>query len=190
MILRDYPAQARLTAYAEGNGWPLLATFEEDPEQGTVHELIWAVDPAVSLHYAEDRLTQSAYVLASGASRADVDRLGRRLGEELETIPLQELLRDCDESREPREIGRAVTRLTLGAPRDFDAAVFRRVERVLAHEDPDVRRMGVWAVSFMPWPEYRPLLAEMADGDADPEVRDTAADLVAAYRVGREGDGS
>ena len=79
----------------------------------------------------------------------------------------------------------AINRLSLAAPREYDGDVFRLISKGLSHADSNVRLASIWAVGFMPWPEYRPILRMLANADPDDGVRETAADLLEAYRLER-----
>jgi hypothetical protein len=183
LLLGSYPAEEQVTTYARRNDWPVAGTTEEDPEAGTVHEIIWLVEPALALHYAQDALTSTAYVLASSWSPELAEGLSRRLERELDVISLDELLRTAEEARDAHALSLAINKLSLGAPREYDADVFRLIAKGLSHADRDVRLASIWAVGFMPWPEYRPILRKLAEGDPDSTARETAADLLEAYRL-------
>jgi len=183
LLLRQFPAEEVARRYAEENGWPITGQTEEDPDEGTVREIMWMVEPSLVLHYAEDRMSETSYVMASSWSPDRADDFSARLEREMDVRRLGELLRDCDEASTPQEKSVAIARLALGAPRLYDVDVFTRVGRGLSDPDGDVRLASIWAIGFMPWPEYRPVIQKIAETDTDQIVRETARDLVEAYEM-------
>lgn len=183
LLLRSYPAEEQVSKYARERNWPVAGTTEEDPEEGTVREVLWLAEPSLALHYAEDRITRTAYVMASSWSPELAEDLSRRLERELDVVPLDQLLRAVEEADDAQTLSLAINRLSLAAPREYDGDVFRLIAKGLRHADSNVRLASIWAVGFMPWPEYRPILRKLAEADPDGMVRETAADLLEAYRL-------
>jgi hypothetical protein len=185
LLLRSYPAEEQVSDYARRNNWPFAGRAEEDPEEGTAHEVIWLVTPSQALHYAEDRMTRTAYVMASSWSPELADDLSQQLERDLDVVSFDELLRAAEGAEDVHSLSLAINRLSLAAPREYDGDVFRLISKGLSHADRSVRLASIWAVGFMPWPEYRPILRILANTDPDDRVRETAADLLEAYRLER-----
>jgi hypothetical protein len=183
LLLRAYPDEQQIRRYAKEHDWPIAVTTQENIDQGTVHEIVWLVGPSLAMHYAEDKLTGTAYVMASSCSPELAERLSRELERDLDVIPLDQLLRTPGEADDMQALGLAISRLSLGAPYEFDSDVFELVSQGLAHPDHRVRHASIWAVTFMPWQEYRQILRKMAESDQDADVRKTAADLLKAYQL-------
>jgi hypothetical protein len=182
LLLRAYPQEQPIRGYAREHGWPIAVTTEEDLDQNTVHEIIWLARPSLVMHYAEDRLTGTAYVMASSWSPELAENLSRQLEHDLDVVPLDQLLRAPAEADDAQALSVAINRLSLGAPYEFDRDIFEIVSGGLTHPDHRARHASIWAAAFMPWQEYRPILRRMAASDPDADVREAAADLLQAYR--------
>jgi len=188
LLLRTFPAEDSVTALADEMGWPFVGRTEEDPEEDTVLEVMWMVSPDLVLHYAEDRMSKTAYVMASSWSPERAEEFAAELSALLDVRSLGDLLNAVDAAADEHQLSLALTRLTLGAPREYDVDVYTRVCRGLIRSDATTRLSAIWAIGFMPWPEYKKALAPVAAKDPDHGVRAMAEALLESYRLEEQGD--
>ncbi|MCP2259149.1 HEAT repeat-containing protein [Streptoalloteichus tenebrarius] len=184
LVLREFPADDEVGAYAEARGWRYLGRTEQTEGESfgeTIVEMTWEVEPDVVLLYVEDGLTWNCFVQVEAGDPERAEHLLSGMARDLDVIPLEELLSAVERERDPDELARAVNRLTLGAPPEPDDRVVARVADVLRHPEPDVRRLAIWAMLHTPWPQYRPLLRHVLATDEDQAVRETAEDMLATY---------
>lgn len=181
MVLRKPSAEEEVRQFAESNSWTLVSDRPGDAEAGQRRELVWEAGPEAQVTYSQDDMSPSSFVTASSASANLTSSLGRWLEEELRPWRVKDLSRLVDVAKDPVRIGLAVLRLGLGAPYEYDEAVFQRMSRGLTHEDGRTRDMAIWATTYSPWPQYRPLLRYIAEHDPEPDLRERARFTLDSY---------
>ena len=109
----------------------------------------------------------------------------RILEHDLDVWSVTELLDGVDSARTPPELGRAIIRMGLGAPVEFDERFLKRIVNVANHPEFMVRKVAVIATMYPAWPQFRPFLVTISKNDPSEVVRATAAEILGSYdRVG------
>jgi len=173
MVLRRCPAQEEINRYAAANNWARIADSTTDSAKPR-REIVWKIAPATTLLYVEDDMSPNCFVVVGSGTASMANSAANRVYEELRPWSLQDLTHQVDESRNPLAFGRALTRLGIAAPHDFDPGVYDRMVNGLRHADERVRDMSIWATTYSPWPEYRPVLADIAAHDEVDKLRERA----------------
>ncbi|MFD7505957.1 HEAT repeat domain-containing protein [Streptomyces sp. NPDC059850] len=105
----------------------------------------------------------------------------RVVQEELDPWESRILLLTIDDAPNPLSRARAVIRAGLGAPYAFDESFFSHIRDALGDSHEWVREAAVWATSYSPWPQYRPLLEDIARNDPKEKIRGDAAAILAGF---------
>jgi hypothetical protein len=180
LVLRDRFAEKRIGDLGAELGWPRREEYPADPEEGTDYRVVWSVAPMLSLHYFQDEISRHSYLVVVGADAAAVRATAALAESRLDIWRLDELLAEVDAASGPEGLATAVVRAGLGCPEEFDERFFSRLHGALRHLDPRVRERALWAVSYVPWPSYRPQLSFIRENDAEVDLRGTARILLEA----------
>lgn len=153
------------------------------------YERVWEVGPETGAHYVEDDLLGVAYVRLIGDD-AEAESAAATFAAELDTIATEEAVEWTYRAATSEQRVLAASYLAASAPSAADPRVAAALERLLADDDPEVRRAGIFACSYPSWPELDPLLEQVRRHDPEPEIREAARRALAAIRRHRNGDGS
>ncbi|WP_073480724.1 hypothetical protein [Streptoalloteichus hindustanus] len=151
-----------------------------EPEQGIVHECVWALTLDVQLHYLEDHRSGCSFVVVTGPSQERVEEFAPLVASYLGPWTWPELLAEVRRGGGQEERARALLRAGIGAPDHFDQSFFDHVANAARSPEGWLRTAGVWATSYPFWPEFVPLLREVAEHDADPDLRAEARAIATA----------
>jgi hypothetical protein len=187
MVLRSSSADD-VRAFAEENSWILVLNQPADPDSGVRRELVWEAAPRVRMTYVEDDMSGNSFVTVGGEDPNLTSSIGGWVEEQLHPWRLKDLCRLVDVARDPVRVGLAVLRLALGAPYECTPEVFERIAKALEHEDERTRDMAIWATTYSPWPEYKPILRRIAQSDPEPKLRDRAQLTLESYDAAGVGD--
>jgi hypothetical protein len=182
LILRSPAAAERqVTEYAESLQWPKIADLAEDPDAGTLREVVWRISSTTDLHYRVDDATGVAYVFIRADHPRQEDSFATHAEQHLDVLSRDELLHRYDAATGSEERGGALLILAVGSPDQADEAGLRRISAALQDPDPDVREAAVYAVGYSPSQEYIPFLRHIAKNDPVEELRADAWDMLDAY---------
>ncbi|MFI6563225.1 hypothetical protein [Streptomyces sp. NPDC050534] len=186
-VLRSYPAREEVQYFAESLGWVVASTEKKAPPfSGT--EIIWSSSGGEALRYMEDEMTGNCYVTVEASTGEEVQRLGEAVVDELLPWEREELVFAVDTASDEMEFGLAVIRLSIAAPRRTDETILQRVRSALTHDDARVRDMGIVATTYSPWPEYVPLLRDIAQGDSEHKLRERSRSVLESYAAAGVGE--
>jgi hypothetical protein len=174
-VLREYPDFARVHRYAEEHSFAPKSEQLGDEDAGIGYEMSWFLTPTVILVYAEDEVSKSSYLYVTGRDAADIEARIAATSHDLDPLTMNELSAAVGEAGDGPTLARALLRVGLGAPLEFDGAVFDLVCGGLSNEDEMVRQSTVYAMSYSPWLEWLPVLREVARSDSSADVRELAA---------------
>ncbi|MFF3358136.1 HEAT repeat domain-containing protein [Streptomyces sp. NPDC002917] len=162
---------------ASEQGWQRV---EEVTEEGS-RQILWAVGPGTGLTYIEDPVSRNAYAVLVSEDRETFKAVLEVIQDELMPWGRRALLTSLDEARDALARARAVIRVGLGAPDQFDEDSFTRIQEAFGSPEAWVREAAVWATAYSPWPEYRPLLEATAQSDPDEKLRSDASAVLAGF---------
>ncbi len=182
LILRSpRTAEEQVARYAAENGWPKVEETSDDPDRGTLREVVWRIASGAELHYTVDDATGCPYVFVTASWR----NLGRGFLEHaeqhLDVLSREELFASYDNATDPEERAGVLLLLALGSPQEFDQEGFERISAALRDPDPVIREAAIYATSYTPSRHYRPLLEEIARRDPVGQLRRDAQDMLDAY---------
>lgn len=176
--------QWRIACFAADCGlifYDKVAVSESNPA-----ELIWSSRDGMShFHYVDDPIISLKYLAFAGPGAPE---LYDRAGAELPVLTLRDALARLsdDESEEDRVTTASL--LGLLAPAGFDPECFEAMKSLLFAPSRSVRRRAIMAAAYPAWPQFRPLLESLRDGDSEPDVRGRAEAALEAYdRLGIAG---
>jgi hypothetical protein len=148
----------------------------------TAREIMWRVVSGVSFFYVEGDLSDDCCVGFIARSDFSLDELLADVETAVESWSLDELLLAVDNAGDDTTaLARAVMRLGLGSPIDFDQRFYERLERVARNSEPIVREVAIAATTYPAWHQLLPLLTALAQSDPVQRVRDRAADMLDYY---------
>ena len=174
-VLREYPDFARVNHYAEEHSFAPKSEQLGDEDAGIGYEMSWFLTPAVIFVYAEDEVSKSSYLYVTGRDAADVEARIAAIADDLDPLTMNELSAAVEEAGDGPPLARALLRVGLGAPLEFDGSVFDLIRSGLTNEDEMVRQSTVYALTYSPWLEWLPVLREVARSDSSADVRELAA---------------
>lgn len=174
IILRRTPREADVAYMAGLHGWQKGLTIADDPAAGELYQVLRATNKGSTISYIEDAVSRNCYAVVASRREQETAALARLLTEELNAWERPQLLLSVDESADALDRARAVVRLGLGAPRKFDEDFFTRIRAACTDENEWIREAAVWATSYSPWSQHRPLLEATAEKDSVGKIREKA----------------
>jgi len=180
IVLRDRFAEEQVGRFAVELGWSRQWETAADPDEGISYAVGWGAG-ALSVEYSEDDVSRHSYLCFAGPDAAAVEGATELAEARLDTWRVEELLTAVDLATEPVELARAVIRAGLGAPRELDERFYAVIDDALQHPDARVREAAVWAISYVPQPQYRRRLEALRDHDPEHDVWSTAEILLDAF---------
>jgi hypothetical protein len=181
MVMRESVNERDVWRFAGDLKLTKIREMSAPDRQGIVREVAWGLDPGVRLHYAVDYLSACSFVVIESDDYGHFRRLVLAATEVLYPWTLDELLGKVDyysPPGNPRELAQAVIRLGVGAPNNYHDEVFARISLAMQSPEAWVRKAAIWATAYSRWPQFLPLLSEVADTDADPQLRSEARRMV------------
>lgn len=177
-VLREPHCEDAVAQTLEGLDWDFEGRVESSSEEKP-YTVIWRSKEGVQCLYVEDDLSELSCVLF-GCQRDynPMTELIEPIVGALNAWGLDELVEEIDSSEDPNDFAEAVIRAGLGSPQEFDQRLFDRISTALSHDDDAVREAAAWATSYMPWPEYRPILNRAMSTEGDPEIRATIGTIL------------
>ena len=146
--------------------------------------LFRSVRPGLAFFYVENNLSDDCCVgLISREefNETELQELLRAVDDYLDTWSIDDLLFQLDGVEIPGYFGRAIIRLGLGAPPEFDQEVFDRIYSATTRAEHMVREVAVAAMMYPAWKQFRPVLRSIAQNDNAENVRARAAFVLAIY---------
>jgi hypothetical protein len=180
-VLRVPNAANEVARYASAFRFPFEHEIAPDPAKDVARHLTWRITSQVLLHYSEDLETGLPYIYVT-TSLVDLG-LGymRHAEQHLPVYSWDELVAGADGQWAPADRARALLRLALGAPREYDPALANRIFRAGRDADQGVRFAALYATSYTPDPKYRPFLRDLAANDPSPEIREDATYMLETF---------
>jgi hypothetical protein len=186
MLLRSCPYEEELDAFARSHGWRRTST--SDTPSGR-HEAEWSTgDNYTTLRYVKDEMAPYCYFYVAGSDPEPVGDAAMQAYEGLQPLVLSDIIPEVDAASAPLQLGQALLRLGIVAPLDLDPDVLERIVGGLSHPDGRVRTMALWATTYSPWAEYRPMIAAIAGSDPDSRLRERARMTLEAFDASGVGD--
>jgi hypothetical protein len=171
VVLREDVRPGVVRLFAETRGWPEVAAVPAGP--GRAAETVWEVGDGY-LHLIE-RQDLGLLVLVLKGEAADREDDVRASLHTIDEADLRAPLPD-DAAAAARALYRAVA-----AAREPDAGLAAVLSAGLRHPDPDVRRVALYTVACVRWPDLRPAVEALVGTEPDLDVAAYAADLLNAW---------
>ena len=164
LVLKPTSEETDLKLIASLKGWQLLR--ENPAEPAIPHQILWTTpDGATTIIYVEDQLLQTRYLTISGPEE---QAIAKQLEAGLEAYSLDDLSRLSSPDLAPPEAVVLVNAAALKAPQEYDAELFELISKALQHPAVEVRRAAVFAITYVPWRQFRNVLSQL--GNTDPAL--------------------
>jgi hypothetical protein len=185
LVLKSFPADDVAARVAEARGWEMYSDTQAEAGE-TVREVMWRVSPGVSFFYVEGDLSDDCCVGFIARTDSSIDELLDGVESVVDSWSVDDLLAAVDNATgDSVALARAVMRLGLGSPVDFDERFYERLEVCARNSESIVREVAIAAMAYPAWPQLRSVLTTLAQSDPVQNVRDRAADMLDDYdRVG------
>ena len=180
-ILRDHPARALVEEYARERGWPLVSEAPGDPDRVIGSHVIWLTPTTITLDYEEDYVARLSYVYFRGDDFTSLPGMVADLKNALRPWERDEFLQAVSAARTGQERALAVLHAGFGAPLEFDQEFFDAISSCMAADETPLRDAAVLAAGAAAWPQFRPVLEQVAANDPEAEVREMAKAALRAY---------
>lgn len=181
VVLRERPGEPVVAQLAAAADWTLLADNAGEHYARYTREQSWGVRRGLHLHMIGDVLSEFCALSVVSQDRAEGEQFRRLLIEHLNPLTRDELLEPFVDVTEPGERMLRLMRLALGAPTEFDPAVYERIARSAGDPDARARDATILAASYAAWPQLRAVLRQLADHDPEMSVREDAANTLRMY---------
>lgn len=183
LVLRSRAVEAEEEAEscAAALGWPCRGEIPADPDQGVSYEVQGMAGPAIILHFVVDDMSGSASLSLTGDFPEVVEAATELVKSSVDFYSFEELLEEVDVAEGSLNTGRALIRSSLGAPPEYDDRLFGKVRDFLSGSDPALQEAAIWATSYTPWPEYRPLLCGFLSNPSGERLARTARVVLDAF---------
>jgi hypothetical protein len=169
IVLREDVRPGVVRLLATMRGWEEVASVPAG--EGRAAETVWAVGDG-HLHLVErDDLGLCVLVL-----KGDAVAVAGDLRASLHTVDVGGPL-----PADPAEAARALNRAAGAAGREPDPALTALLSAGLSHRDADVRRVALYAIACVGWPDLRAAVAARAAVEPDLDVAAYADDLLSAW---------
>lgn len=179
MLMRSQSSREHVYRYLVEMGWSMVLE-EGDASRRENYRADFRVAPGTLFHYVEDFVSRQSYFYVSSVTELGVERLATLVDDDLDPFGLSELLEISDNAR-GLEHGRAIVKLGVAAPHEFDEQVFARIDSGMRNEDLRVRRLSLWATVYSPWPQYLPQIRFISEHDPDDGIRGRAMDILEVF---------
>lgn len=180
MVLREQGTEEGVQGFARGLSMTKIRDVSSPERQTVVREITWESPSGVKLHYAADYLSASLIISVEGDDDDHFNRFLKAVVRLLDPWSLDELINEVDSCAvdDSRSLALAVIRLGVGAPNEYNDEVFNQISDAMRSPDAWVRKAAIWATMYSQWPQFLPLLEQIADADADEEIRNDARRMV------------
>jgi len=170
IALHEKMKERHTDALAYRESWELERVIKRTADQP--REVIWAVPRRKTfVHVIEDFLIQQRYVRVDGADAVAVAALVRS---KLKTLSPADVAGRLDGAREESDVIDALYEAGVVAGPEEDPVLTRVFRAGLEHESAQVRRAAIFAAGYAEWRSFEAWLAELAEADVDPIVREDA----------------
>jgi hypothetical protein len=163
-----------VTHLAWDRGWRYHDMFAADDDRP--FEKIWLTpNGETGIHWIEDHILDLSYLLLEGERQEDT---AREIASAIPTYGREDLRELVEGASDWDDFMVALQHVAAAAPPEFDPEIFGWFEQAFEHEHPTVRKIAALSTAYPAWPEFRALLAEAANNDDVPEVRDVASRML------------
>jgi len=183
IILNQDTSRAKFLAYAESEGWEVLAEFDADPEHGQAGQII-CNDPEIKVkcYYVEDYLIDLRYLIIEGKPEKEL-LLASKIykTKNIDLVSASEIFHMIEDSKNEGELVLGLRMLAVISPTSFDQKFYKLFAKGLQHEDPYIRHAAIQIVTYPAWPEFKRDVANMKENDPSEMVRERAEGFLKAY---------
>jgi hypothetical protein len=177
-ILEDDVDHDRFVRFAQKQGLVRHHTNLIERDNPYFEDVWIAQDHKTAIHYVDDPRYEARFLWIRG------EKLRELLHEASKYLAFyddEELLENTVRALTLGDGIRAVYRVGIGFP-TYHLGAHRVFAAYLQHAHPELRRAALKAIAYHLWPESQSLLVEVANTDADPEVREYARPILEGSR--------
>jgi len=165
--------------------WDVTALLDYDEKIDRPYEIVWAnYERDTVVHYIDDHAIGVRYLVIDGNEKENIEK---DLRAEFDFYNCDELLEAVHDAKEIDDLLHAFSLLAIVATSQVDVEIFQVFENLLAHENAEVRRITLFTLAYIGWPEFKSTIEHLAAKDEDPRVRERAAILLEGYNMKEQG---
>lgn len=162
LVLKPTSGENDVRLIAMVHGWELQADI---PAGDTPRQIHYAMpDGQTAVVYVEDTLLQTYYLVLNGPAEDDAER---KVHAGLEVYSPSDLRRLLNPDVDTYDALRLVGAAAQMAPEGFDQRTFDLFSAALGNPDFEVRRGAIFAITYVPWRQFRDILLDIMAKDPD-----------------------
>lgn len=164
-------------------GWVEVASRRAKPRKMIGRTVIWQIIPGLTVGYYDEPLAEATcLIVQSVRDPAEVREFENVLRQNMNLVEESDLLAAFAKS-EPGSKGQILSllRLGFGAPLSFDQRYFDQLATAAQNARSEIRIAALRGMIYTEWPQFRPVLQNIASSDSDESVRELASQIVAIY---------
>jgi hypothetical protein len=188
-ILRTQGLEPVVRRLAEDYGWTLVAERAADNQRGIGIALIWEIIVGLTVGYYDEPPTQvSCLIVRSARDLSEIREYEAFLTRRLDILTDSELLVPPPQMS-PGTRGEILflLRLGFGAPLNFDQRYFDQLSSATQSANRETRDAALRGITYTEWPQFRPVLQQVAKHDSDRSMRKLAKQILSIFdRLGLE----
>lgn len=161
LVLKPTSQETDVALIAQIHHWRLVHDIA--PATGRPRQLVWSTPSGdASITYVDDNLLNLRYLQFRGKER----EVAKQIQDGLEVVEQTDLQRIADPGLDPPTAVQLVNAAALMASdRPFDPGTFALFSQALRHPANAVRRAAIFAITYLPWRQFREKLLLLAAGD-------------------------
>jgi hypothetical protein len=182
-IPRTRDLESVVRRLAEDHGWTLAFERPADSHQDIGIALIWEIIVGLTVaYYDEPRFQIPCLIVRSARHLSEVREYEAFLTRRLDLLDDSELLA-APSLAEPDSEAQALSLIKLGygAPVDFDQRYFDRLSSATRAAHSEIRDAALRGMNYTEWPQFRPVLQQVAKRDPDRSVRKLAKRILTIF---------
>lgn len=182
-ISRTRDLESVVRRLAEVHGWTLAFERPADSQQGIGIALIWEIIVGLTVaYYDEPRVQVSCLIARSARHLSEVREYEAFLTRRLDLLDVSELLA-APSLAEPGSKAEVLSllRLGFGAPVEFDQRYFDRLSSAMRAANSEIRDAALRGMNYTEWPQFRPVLQQVAKRDSNRSVRKLAKRILTIF---------
>jgi len=182
LILREGYSEGVVRRIAKASGWDELAKRPADARRNVALTVIWEVIPGLTVSYYYEPLAEaSCLIIRSTRDKAEIREVERLLNQTTVFAGDEDLLSSAATGVSSCERALALLRLGLGGPVNFDQRYFDQLASGADDPDGKIRLAAIRGITYTEWPQFRPLLGQLADHDPVRSVRKLARQVLLIF---------
>lgn len=173
IVLNDPEAEAKICSLSVDYFWDLIEMIREDELNSVPYELHFKSDDSdLAVNYVVDPNSECVFVSISGEGK---ELAAENIMEKVGHWTAEEMFDSWDHADNDTKKILSILRIGVGAPQEYEVQFATKFAEGIASGDRAVREATLSAIGYRDWPEFDPVLQEVADTDEDARCRQRAS---------------